>query len=100
MGLVVNAAARRLHMCDEAFDVVMAGSVFKGASPVLIDAMRTVIHRECPRARTVMPLYEPVVGALLLACELDGEVTPVMYNALGESLEQAEQTYQVRLKAE
>jgi len=100
LGDMVTAAARTLGMTRAPFDVVMAGSVFKGSSPVLIDAMRTVIHRQCPQARTVMALYEPVVGALLLGCELDGAVSDTVYNMLENSLAEAERKFQVRLKAE
>ncbi len=97
---MVNAAARLLDMCRDSFDVVMAGSVFKGVSPVLVDAMRTVIHRECPNARLVMPLYEPVVGALLLGMELDQPVSEAVYETLSEGLARAEQRYQVRFASE
>jgi len=99
LGQMVNAVARRLQMRHEAFQVVMAGSVFKGSSPVLIDAMRTVIHRECPKAGTVMPAFEPVVGALLLGMELDGRVSQAIYTTLADALHTAEQRYGVQFKA-
>src|SRR5690606_38393122 len=63
LGEMVNAVARHLDLRSDPFDVVMAGSVFKGSSPVLRDAMAAMIHRECPEARLVMPRFEPVVGA-------------------------------------
>jgi len=97
---MVNAAARHLDMCRDTFDVVMAGSVFKGTSPVLADAMATVIHRECPNARLVMPLYEPVVGGLLLGMELDKPVSEEVYATLSAGLAQAEKRYQVRFSSE
>jgi len=55
---MVNAVARHLDMCRDTFDVVMTGSVFKGVSPVLIDAMATRVHRQCPSARPVRALFE------------------------------------------
>lgn len=97
---MVNAVARKLEMGRDTFDVVMAGSVFKGSSPVLIDAMRTVIHRECPYARLVMPAFEPVVGGLLLGMELDATITEAVYQTMSEALERAEAKYQVRFKSE
>lgn len=100
LGEMVNACALKLDMCRESFKVAMAGSVFKGESPVLADAMRTVIHRECPNAETVMPVFEPVVGALLLGMELDLEITDAVYERLGHELIAAEERYGVRLKAE
>lgn len=87
LGEMVNATAHRLGMSQIAFDVVMAGSVFKGASPVLMDAMTTRIHRQCPQARPVHPLYEPAVGTFLLGLELDVTMTDGAYDALDRSLE-------------
>ncbi len=100
LGLMVNAVARELDMSDDEFDVVMAGSVFKGSSPVLIDTMRTVIHRQAPRARTVMPAFEPVVGALLLGMEKSIEITDSIYGTLSEELIKAEKRYNVKFRAE
>lgn len=100
LGQMVNGVARKLDMGRDLFDVVMAGSVFKGVSPVLIDSMRTVIHRECPRARLIMPAFEPVVGALLLGMELDGTITPEVHATLSEELTRAEGRYHVRFKSE
>lgn len=100
LAMMVNATARKLLMCDDEFEVVMAGSVFKGRSPVLMDAMQTEIHRVCPKARTVMPMFEPVVGALLMGMEVIGEVSAEVYDNLARELERAELQYQVRFKAE
>ncbi len=100
LGQMVNAAIRHLGMERDTFDVVMAGSVFKGKSPVLIDALRMVVHRECPNARLVMPIYEPVVGALLLGMELDCIVTDPVYERLSNSLVTSEAIYGVRFKTE
>lgn len=100
LGQMVNAAIRNLSMERDTFDVVMAGSVFKGRSPVLTDALRMVVHRECPGARLVMPIYEPVVGALLLGMELDCQVTDTVYERLSASLAASEATFGVRFKAE
>jgi len=100
LGEMVNGVAAALEMQGEEFDVVMAGSVFKGRSPVLADALRTVVHRVCPWARTVMPNFEPVVGTLLMGMDLDIKVTDEIYETLSRELELAEHRYQVRFKAE
>jgi N-acetylglucosamine kinase-like BadF-type ATPase len=97
---MVNAVARHLEMTRKRFHVVMAGSVFKGASPVLRDAMITRIHRQCPDAECVMPVFEPVVGGLLLGMELDGTITEPVYQSLGESLAEVGTRYNVRFKSE
>lgn len=100
LGDMVNAAARQLNMTRSAFHVVMAGSVFKGSSPVLRDAMMTRIHKVCPKADGVMPVFEPVVGALLLGMEQDVTITETVFDALAISLAEAEQQFQVRFKSE
>lgn len=100
LGEMVCAVARKLGMCGESFKVVMAGSVFKGSSPLLADAMTTRIHRECPDATMVMPIFEPVVGALLLGMELEVTVSDEVYARLSASLEEAEQRFGVCFKAE
>lgn len=96
---MVNAVARHLDMCGDTFDVVMTGSVFKGVSPVLVDIMTAKIHRECPRARTVRALFEPVVGALLLGVELDVPMTEARYETLSASLDAAEERFGLSFKA-
>lgn len=100
LGAMVNAVAVRLDMTGIPFDVVMAGSVFKGSSPVLIEAMRTVIHRRCPQANTMMPVFEPVVGALLMGMELEIAVTDDIYSNLARELVEAERRYGVGFKAD
>ncbi len=100
LGEMVNAVARHLDMCAETFDVVATGSVFKGISPVLTDAMTTKVHRECPNARPVRALFEPVVGALLLGIELDVPMTEDRYDVLSKSLEAAEARFGILFKAQ
>ena len=100
LGEMVNACARKLDMCHDKFQVAMAGSVFKGNSPVLVDAMKTVIHRECPAAEPVMPIFEPVVGALMLGMELDLTITDEIYAMLSSELSKAQQRFGVKLKTE
>ena len=96
LAAMVNACARKLSMTDDAFDVVMTGSVFNGSSPVLREAMSAAIHTVCPQARPVIAAFEPVVGALLLGMEVQGiEVTETVYENLTEQLLQAEKKYNV-----
>jgi len=89
-----SAVINKLGMNEDSFDLVMAGSVFKGVSPVLIDEMRADIHGVAPGAQLVMPLFEPVVGALLLGMELGGiEATGDVYSNLRETLPSEEALY-------
>ncbi|HOZ47759.1 MAG TPA: BadF/BadG/BcrA/BcrD ATPase family protein [Candidatus Hydrogenedentes bacterium] len=100
LGKMVTAVARQLDMGQQDFEVVMAGSVFKGRSPVLKDAMRTVIHTECPRAETVMPVFEPVVGALLMGMELGFEISEDVYQTISTELLAAEDRYKVKFRTD
>lgn len=100
LGRMVNGVARKLGMCHDEFEVVMAGSVFKGSSPVLVDAMTTEIHRQCPRAQTVLPTFEPVVGALLMGMELELNIDETTYQTLSRELDAAEERYGVKFKTE
>lgn len=81
LGRMVNAVAKRLTMADEEFDVVMAGSVFRGKSPNLVDALKAEVANTAPRAKCRFPLFEPVVGALFLAYDALGvSVKPLLSN--------------------
>ena len=100
LGKMVLGVARHLDMLQDTFEVVMTGSVFKGASPVLMDAMTTRIHRNCPNAQPVRALYEPVVGALLLGIELDAPMTEEKYQLLDASLEEAATRFGLSFKAQ
>lgn len=90
-----SAVISKLGMNEDGFDLVMAGSVFKGESPVLIDEMRADVHHVAPSARLVMPLFEPVVGALLLGMELGAvAATDAVYANLQETLPNRETLYE------
>jgi len=101
LGMMVNGAARRLGMEREAFKVVMAGSVFKGnaVSPALLDAMSATIHAVCPGAEPVMPMFEPVVGALLMAMERELTITQPVYDNLTKHLKQTEARHGVAFQS-
>ena len=71
MGRMANAAARKVGLTGDEFAGVTAGSGFKGGCPAMVDSMRGQVHTESPRARLQFPIYEPVVGALLLAIEAE-----------------------------
>lgn len=100
LGAMATAVARRLGMAGEAFEVVLAGSVFKGEGPDLTSAMEAVIRAECPRARLVRPRFEPVVGALLLAYDSGNAWSETLDNRLASELAKVEAQFNVQLKAE
>ncbi len=98
LGQMAAACARRVQLERESFEVVLTGSVFKGSSPVLKDALALALHKACPEAVTVHAAFEPVVGALLMALEIEKPVSDACYDRLAESVESAESRFGVRLR--
>jgi len=62
-----TAMVRRFDLHALEFELVLAGSVFKGVSPLLADTIGEDVHRAAPFARLVRPRFEPAVGSVLLA---------------------------------
>ncbi len=98
LGAMVNAVASKLRMGSDPFDVVMAGSVFKGESPELIDALKAGIRDRCPNAECRRPAFEPVVGALLMAFEEAGALSDQVHQGLEASLPRVENRYGITLR--
>lgn len=69
-----NAMIRRLALEREPVPVVLAGSIFKGKGPLLLDVVRERVHEVAPKACISRPKFEPVVGAAILAMEMVGLV--------------------------
>lgn len=81
-----TAAIRRFSMQALEFDVVLAGSVFKGCGPLLVDTITQAIHRVAARAHIVRALFEPAVGGVLLAYDALGlAVSQEMYANLAQT---------------
>ena len=82
-----TAMARRFNMQQMEFDVVLAGSVFKGVGPLLVDTLTQEIHREAPFAKIIRARFEPVVGSVLLAYDALGiPVTDAMMEQLARTV--------------
>lgn len=85
MAVTAVALIRRLGMEKDSFDLITAGSVFKGEDPEFLDTIRSLVHAVAPDANFRMPLYDPVVGAALLAMEEDGlEVGEAIHDQLAK----------------
>lgn len=65
----VIAAMKKYHLYGKPMDVVLSGGAFKAKSQVLVDAVKSAIHKESPLAQVINARYEPVVGAYLMALE-------------------------------
>ena len=99
LAAMINAVAVKLRINGERFDVVMAGSVFKGESPELVDALKAGIRDRCPHAACRRPAFDPVVGALLMAFEEAGALSEKVYEGLEASLPLVERRYGIALRA-
>jgi N-acetylglucosamine kinase-like BadF-type ATPase len=85
-----TAMTRRFNMGDIEFDIVLAGSLFKGVGSLLIDTLTQEIHQVAPRAHIVRARFEPAVGAVLLAYDALGiEVTDAIDTRLAETVPDA-----------
>jgi hypothetical protein len=60
---------RKLNLEESDVEVVLAGGVFQGKGPLLLDTVAQVVHQVAPRAGIVRPRSPSVVGAVLLALE-------------------------------
>ncbi|HPU01987.1 MAG: hypothetical protein GX890_02915 [Firmicutes bacterium] len=64
------AVIRAVGMEHEPCEVVLAGGMYAAArqlNPLLIDSFKLALHRAVPAARLRLPLFEPALGAYLLA---------------------------------
>lgn len=68
----IAAMTRRFQMQNESFELVLAGSVFKGVGPLLVDTITQEVHRHAPYAQIVRAKFEPVFGSLMLAYDQCG----------------------------
>jgi len=81
-----TAAIRRFGMQSLEFDVVLAGSVFKGQGALLVDTITQAVHRVAPHTYIVRAQFEPAVGAVLLAYDALGlSVSDEMYKNLAQT---------------
>jgi N-acetylglucosamine kinase-like BadF-type ATPase len=86
LGEMANAVIRQLEFENLVFDVVMTGSMFDGGA-MLIEPMRTTIHKLAPKARLVRLSVPPVVGAVILGMEADGyRITPAIRKTVNETI--------------
>lgn len=60
---------RRLGMEGEEFDLVLAGGLFRSATPLLLDTLAETVQFFAPGARPVRLEVPPVVGGVLLAMD-------------------------------
>jgi N-acetylglucosamine kinase-like BadF-type ATPase len=68
---LANGVIRQLRLEQQAFDVVLVGSMYNGG-PLLLEPMRAAVQAVAPGARFVRLTVPPVVGAVLLGMQVGG----------------------------
>ena len=71
LGDMANGTIRQLGIQDEAFDVVLIGSLWDG-HPLLSESLLDTVRQLVPLARLVRLNVPPVVGGVLLGMEVTG----------------------------
>jgi len=71
LGKLALAVGRQLDFLDSTFDVVMAGSFFRG-SPLVAETMQETVLARAPGARFYRLSAPPVIGSVLLGMEVAG----------------------------
>lgn len=80
-------AARKVHLDQTTFRLVLNGGVFRHQGQKLVDAIKARINLFPPDVVPVRSRHEPVFGAVLLAFDTAGiQITPVLMNNLEQSL--------------
>jgi N-acetylglucosamine kinase-like BadF-type ATPase len=85
-----NAVIRQLDMQNEAFEVVLAGSLFKSGD-LLIAPLRRTLLAFAPHARLVALSAPPVVGAVVLAMQQEGAYQASLCERLQSSTQRLKQ---------
>ena len=67
LGEMAGGVIARLGLKGLEVAVTLAGSIFKGTNPLLVDEYTTTVHRIAPRAKIRVADAEPVYGAYLMA---------------------------------
>ncbi|HHX63444.1 MAG TPA: ATPase, partial [Chloroflexi bacterium] len=72
LGANAAAVARRLSLCDDPFELVLAGGVFRSNHPLLIETILERVRAAAPRVEPLRLHAPPVAGSVLLAMDADG----------------------------
>jgi N-acetylglucosamine kinase-like BadF-type ATPase len=71
LGDLACGVIRQLSLEDEAVEVVLIGSIYKG-SPLVLETMQEMVYKVAPKAQFVHITAPPVTGAVMLAMEQVG----------------------------
>jgi N-acetylglucosamine kinase-like BadF-type ATPase len=79
LGEAAGVVARRLNLSNLPVEVVLAGGLFRTPNRYLLDELELGVRHTAPRAEVHLLTCPPVVGAALMAMELDR--IPITSNA-------------------
>ena len=68
---VITAVARKLHLEEGPFDLVLSGGLFKASSSPLSDLVKHYIHKKSIKARVIPLRGAPVIGAAIAAIDFN-----------------------------
>ncbi len=71
LGWLAVSAARQIEMENDEVEIIQSGSVFD-AGEIIMNPMRDVVLKHCPRAKLIRLDGPPVVGAVILGMEQAG----------------------------
>ena len=71
LGWLAVAVARQIEMQDDEVEIIQSGSVFR-AGKLIMNPMRDLILKHCPKARMIPLEGPPVVGSVILGMEQTG----------------------------
>lgn len=81
------AAARKVHLDQTTFRLILNGGVFRHQGQKLVDAIKARINQFVPDVVPIRSRHEPALGAALLALETAGiQMTSTLLNNLEQSL--------------
>ncbi|GCE13863.1 N-acetylglucosamine kinase [Tengunoibacter tsumagoiensis] len=72
LGDYALVAARKVHLLNTPFTLMLAGGVLRHPSSLLADALIERVHQKAPEATVKSPRFEPVIGVLFSALEAAG----------------------------
>jgi N-acetylglucosamine kinase-like BadF-type ATPase len=84
LGESACAVIRQLHIEDEEFEVILAGSIFAGGD-LYIGPLQDTIHKLASKARLVKLEAPPVVGGVVLGMQKAGLETAPIHKNLTDS---------------
>jgi N-acetylglucosamine kinase-like BadF-type ATPase len=68
LGWLAVSVARQIEMENEEVEIIQSGSVFE-AGEIIIDPMRDLVLKRCPKAKMIRLDGPPAVGAVILGME-------------------------------